>query len=423
MSNDAFSVNDSEQGSRPPVGIVATGDNDAAVLADLFRAYQDDRRILLTCTDRYSSDIVGFAEDLGATVIESPVTEDERQVRTAESSAVREEETTDARSDAPVRLPPTSDESSTASDVAASGPNVLVAIPAYNEVSTIAEVVGETQDVCDQVCVIDDGSDDETALRAASAGASVVQHDRNKGYGAALHSAFKEAARLDAEQLVVIDADGQHDPRDIPTLVERRRSEGADVVIGSRYGDGASSDIPVYRRIGLFAINALTNLCLGVVRSESRISDTQSGFRVYSNRAINELAESNAIGAGMDASIDVLYHAHHNDYHIVEEATRIDYDVEDASTMSPVSHGFVLVQNLLRTIERERPMTVLGIPGIAIVLCGLGVGYLTAMQYSTSGTFPLGLATIATFLVLIGFLASFTGLILHALNVHFEHMA
>jgi glycosyltransferase involved in cell wall biosynthesis len=298
------------------------------------------------------------------------------------------------------------------------GPDLVVAIPAYNEAGTIEDVVTDARAFCDHVYVIDDGSDDETATRASAAGATVVEHRRNRGYGAALQTAFREAARLDPAHLAVVDGDGQHDPTDIPGLVERQNETDAEIVIGSRYGGRSRSSIPLYRRAGLLVINVLTNLCLGVVRKRSRIKDTQSGFRVYDNRAIGELAESTVTDDGMGASIDILYHAHRAGYEVVEETTEIDYDVDDANSINPVAHGMVLVQNLLRTIERERPMTVLGVPGFLVVLCGLGFGYWTASYYVETAVFPIGLATVATFLVLVGFLSSFTGLILHALNIH-----
>lgn len=299
-----------------------------------------------------------------------------------------------------------------------SHPDVLVAIPAYNEGATIAGVVTEARQHADEVVVVDDGSDDGTVENARTAGATVIEHDRNRGYGGALKTAFVEAKRAGAEHLVVLDGDGQHDPADIPQFVDQQESTEADIVIGCRFGPGAETELPHYRRVGLRVVNLLTNLSLGVVRKGSRIEDTQSGFRVYNRHSIDTLAEDDSIGDEMGASTDILYHAHQHGYRIEEVGTTIRYDVEDASTQNPVSHGLHLVSNILRTVEREHPVMLLGIPGFLSALIGLAFGYATFSNYLGTGTFPIGLAVASVFFALAGILAAFTGIILHSLEAH-----
>jgi glycosyltransferase involved in cell wall biosynthesis len=298
---------------------------------------------------------------------------------------------------------------------------VLVAIPAYNEEHTIGEVVRRAGDHADQVLVVDDGSDDDTAARAATAGAIVIEHGRNRGYGAGLKTAFEAAQRYGARHLVVLDGDGQHDPADIPRLVKAQERTGASLVIGSRFVDGATSNARLYRRFGLRIINALTNLSMGVVRADSRVSDTQSGFRAYDREAIATLAEDPSIGDWMDASTDILYHAHHYDYVIEEVPIAVRYDVENASSQAPFSHGVVLVRNILKTIERERPLTALALPGFSLTFCGFGFGYWALTNYIQSGTVPVGLALTSAFLALIGILACFTAIVLHSLSTYFQN--
>lgn len=297
-------------------------------------------------------------------------------------------------------------------------PDVLVAIPAYNEASTIASVVTEARAYADEVVVVDDGSDDGTAESARTAGATVIEHDRNCGYGGALKTAFTEAERAGAEHLVVIDGDGQHEPKDIPQFVEQQESTGADIVIGSRFGQESKTELPLYRLVGLLVVNLLTNLSLGAVRKRSRIGDTQSGFRTYNRRSIATLAGDDSIGNDMGASTDILYHAHRQGYRIEEVGTTIRYDVEDASTQNPVSHGIRLVSNILRTIEREHPVMMLGVPGFLSALVGLAFGYATFSNYLGTGSFPIGLAVVSVFFALAGILAAFTGIILHSLEAH-----
>lgn len=301
------------------------------------------------------------------------------------------------------------------------GCSVMVAIPAYNEAATIGEVVTRARKHADRVVVVDDGSEDNTAARATAAGATVVEHRRNQGYGAALKTAFEVAHSNNARHLVVLDGDGQHAPSDIPQLVAAQQQTDAQIVIGSRFIDGSTQNAPLYRRLGLKTVNGLTNLSLGVVRAASRVSDTQSGFRAYDWEAIETLATDRTIGNWMDASTDILYHAHHHDYAIEEVPITVTYDVENASTRAPLSHGVVLVRNILKTVERERPLTALAVPGFSLTFGGLGFGYWALTNYVQSGTFPVGLALTAVFFMLIGTFACFTAIVLHALSTYFAN--
>ena len=294
--------------------------------------------------------------------------------------------------------------------------HVLVAIPAYNEGGTIADVVTDSRLHADEVLVVDDGSGDDTAARAHEAGAKVIEHETNRGYGAALKTAFQEAHRSDAEHLVILDGDGQHDPLDIPTLVKTQQDAAAEVVIGSRFTPEAETNLPLYRRLGVGVVNLVTNFSIGAVQSSSRVRDTQCGFRAYNQTAIASLATDDSIGSNMGASTDILQHAHAHDYDIVEEPTTVDYDIEDANTHSPIRHGIMLIMNLVETIEQERPITAIGIPGIVVTLLGVAFAYWAVANYIATGTFPLGLALTAAFLGLIGVLACFSAVILHAVS-------
>lgn len=296
---------------------------------------------------------------------------------------------------------------------------ILVGIPAYNEAGTIGDVVESTRRYADEVVVVDDGSEDGTADLARAAGAAVIEHDRNRGYGAALKALFRRAADENTDHLVVLDADGQHDPEDIPALLEHQRRQGSEVVIGSRGVAGGSSDAPVHRRIGLALVNGLTNLSLGLLRSESRIRDTQSGFRIYDRRAIEFLATAPGIGDSMSASVDILYQADRADFDIAEVPTTVHYSVDNASTHRPIAHGMILGRNLIRLIERDRPISALGLPGLLLTFVGLAFGLWTVQAYvQTGGVFRYGLAIAATLFVLAGFLMSFMAIVLHSLNSH-----
>ncbi|NGM70318.1 glycosyltransferase family 2 protein [Natronolimnobius sp. AArcel1] len=302
-------------------------------------------------------------------------------------------------------------------------PQILAAIPAYNEATSIDDVVTGALEHADEVLVVDDGSTDETADIAREAGATVLEHEQNSGYGGSLKTIFREAERAHADHLVILDGDGQHDPADIQTLVETQCECEAELVIGSRFEPESETTFPLYRRAGLFVVNTLTNLGLGIVRPSGWVGDTQSGFRAYDRTAIESLATDNTIGDEMGASTDILHHAHHQSFTIDEVGTTVSYDVDNASSQNPISHGIHLVTNILRTVEEERPISSLGIPGLLSAACGIGFAYLTIANYIDSGTFPLGLALVSIFFTLAGIFACFTSIVLHSLNKHSRRMA
>ncbi len=160
---------------------------------------------------------------------------------------------------------------------------IIVGMPAYNEEKYVGSVVLQARQFADEVVVVDDGSSDRTAQVAGLAGATVVQHKENSGYGATVQTVLAEAKKRNPKVLVLLDADGQHNPEEITSLVNAI-SAGFDVAIGSR--KTKSADIPAYRRFGQNVISFFTR-----VLSRSMLSDTESGFRAFSSKAINVRAE------------------------------------------------------------------------------------------------------------------------------------
>jgi hypothetical protein len=296
----------------------------------------------------------------------------------------------------------------------------VAAIPTYNEESTIGTVVADVRQYVDEVIVVDDGSSDDTVAVAEQAGATVIEHGTNRGYGAALQSLFSAAGERDAKMLVTLDGDGQHDPDDVPKLLATLDDTDANVVVGSRFHSDSTDNIPRYRRAGLFVINTLTNISLGASPSRTWVSDTQSGFRAYDEQAIESLAADDALSDNMSASTDILYHAYRNDYDVEEVGTTIFYDGEETSTQNPLLHGLSVLSNILQTIERERPLTFVGLPGIVSVLLGVGAGYWAVANYIQTGTFPMGLVLFCVFSTFLGTLLAFAGIILHSIKTHFE---
>lgn len=294
----------------------------------------------------------------------------------------------------------------------------LVAIPAYNEATAIESVVRDVSPYADTVVVIDDGSSDDTAALAADAGAIVIQHENNKGYGGALKTAFTEAKQRGVDHLVIIDGDGQHDASDIPNLVSTQREREDNIVIGSRFHDLTRSNIPLYRRVGLAIVNLLMAVTLLLLGADSRINDVQSGFRAYDSQAIRSLADDVTIGDGMDASLDIIFHACRYGYDVSEIGTTIRYDVVEANTHNPVRHGIKLVRRVLLTLQRERPIVLLGIPGFLSTLLGVGLGYWSVSSTILSGYTLVALALGVVSLTVAGLFVGVAGFVIHSLNVY-----
>ncbi len=160
-------------------------------------------------------------------------------------------------------------------------PSLVVAIPAYNEAETVANVIASVRRAepdC-AIVVVDDGSRDRTAAIAARAGATVLQLPFNLGVGGALRTAFVYARDTGATAFVQVDADGQHDPAQIGALVGAL--DGADVVVGSRFGSDDEFEASRTRR---FAMRIIASIVSWATRT--RIDDATSGFRAAGPRAI-----------------------------------------------------------------------------------------------------------------------------------------
>lgn len=135
---------------------------------------------------------------------------------------------------------------------------LLVGIPAFNEEVGIGSVVLATKQQSTDVLVVDDGSTDNTAAIAREAGVNVIEHDENRGKGAAIKTILSEAQREDFDALVMLDGDGQHIPEDIPEVAAPVLDGESDIVIGSRYLESGEDETPLYRRFGQKTLDLLT---------------------------------------------------------------------------------------------------------------------------------------------------------------------
>lgn len=163
---------------------------------------------------------------------------------------------------------------------------VIAVIPAWNEGSRIGATVLGVRTEVDQVVVVDDGSPDNTAEIAKAAGATVLRHRLNRGQGAGLKTGTEAALRLGADIIVHVDADGQHDPKDIETLVRPIKEGRAEIVFGSRFLGVDPTGMPWIRRVYFIAARLFNTFVLGIPQN---VTDPQSGARALTRRAAERI--------------------------------------------------------------------------------------------------------------------------------------
>jgi glycosyltransferase involved in cell wall biosynthesis len=236
----------------------------------------------------------------------------------------------------------------------------IIALPAYNEETNLGFVIKGALQFSNTILVVDDGSTDNTALVAEEAGAIVVKHEKNLGYGGALNTIFSTSRSMEADALVIIDSDGQHNPEDIQPLLEKL-DQGADVVIGSRFLE-IKNTIPLYRKIGMKVLDIFTKAA-GV----QKITDSQSGFRAYGKKAIGILKIT---GKGMSAGSEILIQISDNNLKVQEVPITVRYDIEDTSTHNPIFHGFSVLSNIFALINFRNPKIIFGLPAVMLIFLG-----------------------------------------------------
>jgi hypothetical protein len=288
---------------------------------------------------------------------------------------------------------------------------VVVGIPAFNEEKTIARVVLEAQEYADIVVVCDDGSKDMTGEIAERLGAVVIRHKGNFGYGAALQSLLKRARELNADVLVTLDSDGQHNPAEIPRLVKPIEEGIAEVVLGSRFKDETgTAEMPLYRQLGVKVITKLAN-----GSGKNGVSDAQSGFRAYSRYALDSLSMSEN---GMSASVELLRKADKIGLKVCEVPITCRYADSvgvKTSTENPVTHGIGLIMSLVKLVVEDRPLPLLGIPGLLVLTAGVLFGVWMMEIYAVEHQIVTNIALASISFILIGFFMISTAITLYAI--------
>src|SRR5689334_21698151 len=292
------------------------------------------------------------------------------------------------------------------SQISRSGP-IVALIPAYDEDRFIGSVVLKARRFVDEVIVVDDGSTDETAALAEEAGAQVIRQPSNQGKAAALNAGMAVARQLNATAVILLDGDGQHSPTDIPALLKPILNDEADIVVGSRFM-GVASNTPRWRIFGQQALTVATNFASGVA-----LSDSQTGFRALSKRAVQHL-DFKTRGFSVESEMQFLIKTY--DLSVSEVPIVVNYD--EKPKRNPVTHGLQVINGIMKMIGQNRPLFFFGVPGVLVLLAGAILGFTVVDSYNQYSKLAVGTALIAITLVMIGIFTVFTGVILHTIRAY-----
>jgi glycosyltransferase involved in cell wall biosynthesis len=285
---------------------------------------------------------------------------------------------------------------------------ILVCIPAFNEAKKIVEVINKSKKYADGVVVYDDGSTDDTYQLATAAGATVIKSPKNTGYGTAIRALFQAAREQNADIMITLDSDGQHNPDHIPRLVEPLVTQNFDVVIGSRYlSKDDKEKVPRFRSLGIKTITKLTQSA-----SYSGLTDSQSGFRAYNKNALTKI---NLFEDGMAVSTEILLRAREKNLLATEVPITVDYESDDTSTHNPIAHGIGVLYSVLQYISLRHPLAFYGLPGIALL--GVAAVFLkNALHlFSTSGYVSTNMILISIGIAVVGVILLATAAIVYTL--------
>ena len=283
---------------------------------------------------------------------------------------------------------------------------ITVGIPAFNEAKNIALIITKLKKITDSIIVCDDGSSDLTGEIARGLGAIVISHSKNMGYGAAIRSLFLKSKELGLDSLVTLDADGQHRIEDVNSVFDPINDKIADIVIGSRFLDKKSEEMPRYRKVGVKIITKVTNLSI-----KEKLTDSQSGFRAYSKNALQKIIPSDA---GMGVSTEILIKASNMNLKIAEVPIKVRYD-GGTSTQNPVSHGTSVILSTIKFTSIHNPLKFYGIPGLIFLIIGFSFIAWTLQIYAVSQQIVTNISLIGIGCVVLGAILLMTSVILFSI--------
>jgi glycosyltransferase involved in cell wall biosynthesis len=285
----------------------------------------------------------------------------------------------------------------------------IVIIPCYNEESTIGIIISKAKHFVNEVLVIDDGSSDNTQKIARVRGATVITHKTNKGKSAGIKTGFRYALNNNYDYVITMDGDAQHDPNEIPILLNNLKNNGHDITLGIRYGK--STEMPLWRKFGKRILDYATSFGNGGL-----VTDSQCGFRAFNKKAIEKILPR-LTGNSFSVESEQLIRAHETDLKIEIQRISCKYKDLNTSKKTPASHGISVLTYILWILAERRPLIYLALPGFISLIIGILLGIYALESYSLTNLFNIFLTISAGFLIIVGILISLIGIFLSVFPV------
>ena len=293
-------------------------------------------------------------------------------------------------------------------------PGLAVLIPCYNEALSIGDVVRRFRACLPtaRIYVFDNDSSDDTAACAEEAGAIVFYEPRH-GKGYVVQSMFR---KVDADIYVMVDGDGTYPAEVVNSLVRPILEGKADMVIGSRLHDLATSEFRLLNRLG-------NRLCRFLLNSVFRVqfTDLLSGYRAFSRRLVRGLPLT---GGGFQTEAEMTIKALERGFIVIEKPVNLTRRTLGSHSKIRIGHdGFLILSTILALLRDYRPLTFFGGLGLILILLGCVPGAVAISDYLETGLVPrLPSALLAVGLVLSGLMFALVGLILHTISRRFQEL-
>lgn len=262
---------------------------------------------------------------------------------------------------------------------------LIIYMPAFNEEETITQVLANLPqhlEAIDEIetLVIDDGSTDQTAALARGCGAQVISHYRNRGVGAAFHSAVQYALENGADILVGIDADGQFDAAEIQDLIAPILAGQAHLVTGNRFSAGIPANMPRVKYWGNQSVARLVSSVCG-----QHFTDVSCGFRAYHREALYRLNVFAQFTYTHETILSLVYQG----MRVVEQPIRVTYHPHRESRVanSILRYAIQTSKIIFRVMLDYRPMRVFGTLGGVCIAIGAAFEAFLAGHYLLTQTF------------------------------------
>ena len=254
---------------------------------------------------------------------------------------------------------------------------LIAIIPAYNEESTIGDVIKATSRFVVEILVISDGSTDSTADVARNAGATVIDNIVNRGLGKTIKRGYAEAIKRGADIVVQIDADGQYDPQEIPKLIQPILENKADLVLGTRL-ENLKYEMPWLKKQGNKAFTWLLRKLTG-----TDIKDGQTGFRATRK----EVFETVEIRGDFTYTQEMIVKTAKEGWRIVNVPVNFYQRSAGESRLmsSPLSYAWRAGIIIFRTMRDYDPLRFFGIPGLILILAGFILGSAILYKFAAIG--------------------------------------